>query len=542
MPVRPFRQGLRVSEMGGWDTRDAAGKNRTRAVAARRLGVALAEPPPAAYAGSEAMATFEQRERWRGQLTSTDPVVVVNAIPIVGASGDPEMLTPLERAGERLPASFWEIKIALPDGDVTVREYHRRAVDQLRSSMPYAAAVAGTEDAAVHVFLSYSTLDRARANRLALALTEQPTLKVFLDHWALAPGDRLLERLENAIDEAGVVLALLSEHSVRAPWVLMELEQAAEKALAEASFRLIPVLLEDCELPQVLGDIVFVDWREESRIEYAVQSIVERLMNRTSFSQRVRDFLMAPGEQSPYDDVISARGRQLLGDLASAPELAVDANQQWLLWELFHRFLDAYRCTLKITKAGPDGGARFQFLDRWSETAQELTLSREALEGGLWRFVVDLSQSGQWTEADAERLGDTGRLVFSRRARPDVNPAPSAAASAAEGVLARLVQAAQEHDDAARQSMVFDLQRLVAPSSWHTIEIVVGAAWEHNLASSPMLRDTPSGRGEAVLFELWDPFLGALKHTAVHLSLLPHVWACDLDLLAGTQEHYLGLD
>lgn len=255
---------------------------------------------------------------------------------------------------------------------------------------------------------------------------------------------------------------------------------------------------------------------------------------------------MGPSSRPEAGDIRLESGR-VTGYALPTPIWASPAwRSQQGLWGARIRFRLQIRrfavSLLRRSRFAHPTGARFQFLDRWSETAQELTRSREALEGGLWRFVVDLSRSGQWTEADAERLGDTGRLVFSRHARREVNPAPAAAASSTEGVLARLVRAAEEHDDAARQSMVFDLQRLVAPSSWHTIEMVVGAAWEHNLADSPMLRDTPPGEGDAALFELWDPFLGALKHTAVHLSLLPHVWACDLDLLAGTQEHYLGLD
>lgn len=113
-----------------------------------------------------------------------------------------------------------------------------------------------------------------------------------------------------------------------------------------------------------------------------------------------------------------------------------------------------------------------ELVDRWMGIAYSVDLPGDAFAYGLWRFRLDLSRRCALAQADGDLLGATGRPSWSRRARTGVNRAPAAAAASA--VLERALRAASAYDEGARQSMVFDLQRLVAPSTWHTVDFVVG--------------------------------------------------------------------
>jgi len=110
------------------------------------------------------------------------------------------------------------------------------------------------------VFISYSSRDRQIADRIAGDLT-QLGLKVFYDK-ELLPGEAWRPRLANELKRAKYVLVLLSPAYVRSEWAERELEAAALSE-AEGSTRIIPVLVEDTEIPPFLRSKYYADLRKD---------------------------------------------------------------------------------------------------------------------------------------------------------------------------------------------------------------------------------------------------------------------------------------
>jgi hypothetical protein len=177
-------------------------------------------------------------------------------------------------------------------------------------------------------------------------------------------------------------------------------------------------------------------------------------------------------------------------------------------------------------------------INRWSLRSVELTLSADALEQGLWRFDVDLSTTRRFSESDGRLLGPHGRLSYAHNPRTDVNPhrRPDSI-----DIATALGEFEAHPDTSAKQSCLFDLERLVAPPGWHSVRVVAGGYDTETSAFSSMLRENPRGVARGAIVEIWDPFFGALKYTSIHLAQLDHTWEADLDLLAPTAEHRLGL-
>ena len=100
------------------------------------------------------------------------------------------------------------------------------------------------------VFVSHASEDKARfvlgfATRLRAA-----GIDAWLDRWEMLPGDSVVDRIfEEGLAEAGAVVVVLSVHSVDKPWVREELNAAFVKRVAGRT-RLIPVLLDDCKVPE----------------------------------------------------------------------------------------------------------------------------------------------------------------------------------------------------------------------------------------------------------------------------------------------------
>lgn len=112
------------------------------------------------------------------------------------------------------------------------------------------------------VFICHATEDKPFARRIATHL-RQAGAEVWLDEWEIKVGDSVVERINAGLGAATHLLLLLSATSVRKPWVKREFFSALMRQLADNSVRLLPVLLDDCEIPSLLSDIRYADCREQ---------------------------------------------------------------------------------------------------------------------------------------------------------------------------------------------------------------------------------------------------------------------------------------
>ncbi len=85
-------------------------------------------------------------------------------------------------------------------------------------------------------------------------------MKPWLDRAKLRPGDELTERLTQTIEPARCVVVLLSRAAVASRWVQAETEIAVRQ-MSETGLQIVPLLLEECNIPEHLADLVHIDCR-----------------------------------------------------------------------------------------------------------------------------------------------------------------------------------------------------------------------------------------------------------------------------------------
>jgi hypothetical protein len=110
------------------------------------------------------------------------------------------------------------------------------------------------------VFISYSHSDRDFAEKLALQLVKERA-PVWIDRWELNVGDSLIQRIQDAVAGASALLVVLSKASVASAWAKKELTAGLQRELEEKRVVVLPVLLEDCEVPLFLRDKLYADFR-----------------------------------------------------------------------------------------------------------------------------------------------------------------------------------------------------------------------------------------------------------------------------------------
>ncbi len=112
------------------------------------------------------------------------------------------------------------------------------------------------------VFLSHSSEDHPFVKRLGEALSEQG-VRVWIDEAEITGGDSFLDKIEEGLADMQHLVVVLSRASVTSFWVKRELNFALVDKVESNKGKVIPVLLEDCEIPPLLRERNYVDFRKD---------------------------------------------------------------------------------------------------------------------------------------------------------------------------------------------------------------------------------------------------------------------------------------
>lgn len=110
------------------------------------------------------------------------------------------------------------------------------------------------------IFISYSRNDKQFVDKLATRLVKYRA-RVWVDRWELKVGDSIVQRIQDAIKEADALIVVLSRASVVSSWCNKEITAGLVRELEEKRVVVLPVLLEDCEIPLFLRDKMYADFR-----------------------------------------------------------------------------------------------------------------------------------------------------------------------------------------------------------------------------------------------------------------------------------------
>jgi hypothetical protein len=118
------------------------------------------------------------------------------------------------------------------------------------------------------VFLSHNSKDKPRVLRLAERLQAEG-VRVWFDAWVIKPGDDIYLAIERGLEAARVQVLCLSEAALESEWVTLERSTVLFRDPSNKGRRFIPLLLDDCVLPDTLRRYKYVDFRAESEAAFA---------------------------------------------------------------------------------------------------------------------------------------------------------------------------------------------------------------------------------------------------------------------------------
>jgi len=107
------------------------------------------------------------------------------------------------------------------------------------------------------VFISHATEDKERFVLGFAQRLREKGVDAWLDKWEMLPGDSLVDKIfEEGIKNAKAIIVVLSSNSATKKWVREELDAAMVKRVNKGSL-LIPVVLDDCEVPECLQSTIW---------------------------------------------------------------------------------------------------------------------------------------------------------------------------------------------------------------------------------------------------------------------------------------------
>jgi TIR domain len=129
------------------------------------------------------------------------------------------------------------------------------------------------------IFISYSHNDKSFVDRLATQLVRR-NVNVWLDRWELSVGDSLVERVQEAVDGASALLVILSKASVASEWCKKELSAGLFRELEEKRVVVMPVMLDDCDVPIFARGKMFADFRSD--FDVGLKAVIEGIAKVTT--------------------------------------------------------------------------------------------------------------------------------------------------------------------------------------------------------------------------------------------------------------------
>lgn len=126
------------------------------------------------------------------------------------------------------------------------------------------------------IFLSHSSEDKAFVASLAADMRDA-NVRVWQDEAEIKVGDSLIDKIERGISESDYLGVVLSVSSVASEWVQREVRTALTQEIAGRSVRVLPLVIDDVEIPPFLLDKLYLDFREEGLYQAQLQRLLDRL-------------------------------------------------------------------------------------------------------------------------------------------------------------------------------------------------------------------------------------------------------------------------
>lgn len=126
------------------------------------------------------------------------------------------------------------------------------------------------------VFLSHSSKDKGIVRRIKDDLKSY-SYKTWMDEDDIPIGGSIVENIEIGLKESDVLVVFLSQNSTLSKWVKKEWQVKFFNQINEDKVFVLPILLNDCDIPEFLKGRRYLDFRDKDNYESNLSTLLDTL-------------------------------------------------------------------------------------------------------------------------------------------------------------------------------------------------------------------------------------------------------------------------
>lgn len=210
------------------------------------------------------------------------------------------------------------------------------------------------------IFLSHNSADKPFVRKLAADIRRNG-FYTWVDEAEIKLGDSLIEKIEEGIENTDYLGVVISSHSIKSEWVNREVRIALNQEISGKRVKVLPILLENVDIPSFLIDKKYADFTREENYRQSLQMILDRLsslpdgISKSSLFSPEIEFYKQQLEQIKAElNVTRGEKRLLLERLEKERRNIPDALKREIEWENEHypEFADINRLYAFTTSFG----------------------------------------------------------------------------------------------------------------------------------------------------------------------------------------------
>lgn len=134
------------------------------------------------------------------------------------------------------------------------------------------------------IFISYTHNDKPLVEPIAIKLSSVfGQENVFYDSWSIQPGDGIINEMNEGLTKCKFFFFFVSKKSLNSGLVKLEWQNALMKS-AKEEIKFIPVKLDDCNMPEILLQNLYIDFNGNGS-DVAVRQIIDVINGKNTFRQ-----------------------------------------------------------------------------------------------------------------------------------------------------------------------------------------------------------------------------------------------------------------
>ena len=133
-----------------------------------------------------------------------------------------------------------------------------------------------------HIFISHNCKDKIVVEPIALRLADVfGKENVFYDSWSIQPGEGIIDKMNKGLFDCDFFFFFVSKNSLQSKMVELEWQNALYKT-TNSKIKLVPVKLDDCLMPDLLMQNLYIDIFGKG-LEFGIRQIIDVIGGENTF-------------------------------------------------------------------------------------------------------------------------------------------------------------------------------------------------------------------------------------------------------------------